>query len=71
MIVEMKKEDENRIFVEAYEVDEFDDKVTIYPQDPEDPQSRMEYKKDNYKYIKIKNHGGQNSFLKKRDTNER
>ena len=64
MIVELKKENGNRIFVEAYEVNESNDKIVVYPQDPVSMHPKRKYKKNNYKYIKIKNPSGQDSFLK-------
>ena len=65
MIVELKRDNGKRIFIEAYEVNEMENSVVVYHKNPEVDQ-REEFTKNHYKYIKVKNPGGQPNFLKRR-----
>ena len=72
MIVELKEEDESRIFIEAQKVIDTNNKVIVYRKDYREISQREEFTKKHYQHIKVKNHGGQDSYIgAKRDTNER
>jgi hypothetical protein len=66
MIIELKRKNGRRRFVEAFQVNEIEDKVAIYHSDPERVGNREEIVKADYEYIKVKNAGGQSTWLKRR-----
>lgn len=66
MIVELIKDNGNRKFVEAYEINETDNDVIVYQKNPEKVNQRKKFTKDEFQYIKVKKSGGQPNWLKRK-----